>query len=179
MLCMSIAEKRCWALENTRFERASVGDIVVVFALYRPLIHAPYSTWSEEYPTIQDVRRDVTNGWTIVMRDQAGRILAAIALLPGEEEPEFEEIAPWNQSVRRWACPSRLGVTMDMQGKGLARRMLSAAMEAAKEGGCDGVRFLVAKSNPIAQKAYSKLGFDVCGEHEMWGHTWLCYQKRL
>ena len=31
-------------------------------------------------------------------------------------------------------------------------------------------------------KSYNKqvmLGFEICGEHEMWGHLWLCYQKRL
>ena len=61
-------------------------------------------------------------------------------------------------------------------GKGrLARRMLSAAMDTARAEGCDGVRFLVAERNPIAQRSYAKLGFDICGTCE----RWLCYQKRL
>ena len=166
-------------MESYRFERAAAADMEEVFALYHSLIDAPYSTWSEDYPTFADVERDVAHGWTIVMRDHADRIVAAIALLPGEEEPEFEEIAPWYPDAKRWACPARLGVALDQQGKGLAGRMLSAAMDAARKDGCDSVRFLVAKSNPIAQKAYSRLGFDICGEHEMWGHLWLCYQKRL
>lgn len=166
-------------MENYRFERASISDADEVFELYHALIDAPHSTWSEDYPTRDDVERDVEHGWTIVMRDQKDRIIAAITLLPGEEEPEFDGIAPWHPDVSNWAVPSRLGVAMDMQGRGIAGRMLAMAMEAAKERGCDGVRFLVAKSNPIAQRAYSRLGFDVCGEHEMWGHVWLCYQKRL
>ena len=166
-------------MENYRFEHASESDADEIFALYHALIDAPCSTWSEEYPTRNDVERDVAHGWTIVMRDNADRIMAAIALLPGEEEAEFEGIAPWYPDVSRWAVPSRLGVSMDMQGKGIARRILATAMETAKNRGCDGVRFLVAKSNPIAQRAYSKLGFDICGEHEMWGHAWRCYQKRL
>ena len=162
-----------------RFERASAADIEDVYALYQSLIEAPYSTWSEDYPTHEDVERDVLNGWTIVMHDLEGRIAAAIALLPGEEEPEYDGIATWYPDVTRWACPARLGVALNRQGKGLAGQLLAAAMNAAKEEGCDAVRFLVAKSNPIAQKAYSRLGFDICGEHEMWGHEWLCYQKRL
>ena len=72
-----------------------------------------------------------------------------------------------------------LGVALEQQGKGLARKMLSAAMDAARRDGCDSVRFLVAKRNPIAQRSYAKLDFDVCGECEMWGENWLCYQKRL
>ena len=166
-------------MEKFKFERATTVDIEQVFALYHSLIKAPYSTWSEDYPTREDVEQDVSNGWTIVLRDQMDKIAAAIALLPGEEEAEFEGIAAWYPDVKKWACPARLGVALDQQGKGLAGRMLQVAMDAAREEGCEAVRFLVAKSNPIAQKAYSRLGFDICGEHEMWGHLWLCYQKRL
>ena len=57
--------------------------------------------------------------------------------------------------------------------------MLSAAMDSARIYGCEAVQFLVAKSNPIAQRAYAPLGFDICGEAEMWDEEWLCYQKRL
>lgn len=166
-------------MEKFRFERATMADAEALFALYHSLLDAPYSTWSEDYPTREDIERDVKNGWTIVMRDPDNRIVAAIALLPAEEEPEFEAIAPWYDDVKKWASPARLGVALDQQGKGLAGRMLTAALDAARADGCDSVRFLVAKSNPIAQKAYSRLGFDICGEHEMWGHLWLCYQKRL
>lgn len=166
-------------MKNFRFERASEADMEAVFALYHSLINAPYSTWSEEYPTRTDVERDVSNGWTYIMRHQDGGIAAAITLLPGEEEPEFDGIARWYDDVKKWACPARLGVALDQQGKGLAGQMLAAAMDTARRNGCDAVRFLVAKSNPIAQKAYSRLGFDICGEHEMWEHRWLCYQKRL
>lgn len=173
------AEKSVHREESMHIERAKLGDADAVYELYHSLINAPYSTWSEDYPTWEDVQRDVLHGWTLVMRDTDGHIAAAIALLPGEQEPEFEQIAPWYPDVRRWACPARLGVALDHQGKGLARRMLSAAMDCAREGGCDGVRFLVAKSNPVAQRAYAPLGFDICGECEMWGEQWHCYQKRL
>ena len=68
-----------------------------------------------------------------------------------------------------------------MQGRGIARLMMAAAMREAKDMGCEAVQFLVAKSNPIAQRAYAPLGFDICGEAELWepGEVWLCYQKRL
>jgi len=166
-------------MENYRLERATAEDAVAVFSLYHSLIDAPYSTWREDYPSRADVDWDVAHGFTIVMRDLSDRIVAAIALLPGEEEPEFNAVASWYPDVKKWACPSRLGVALDQQGKGLAGKMLQAAMDAARADGCDSVRFLVAKSNPIAQRSYSRLDFDVCGEAEMWGHRWLCYQKRL
>lgn len=173
------AAKSVFRTDALRIERAQMEDADAVYALYHSLIDAPYSTWSEDYPTREDVQEDVSHGWTLVMRDAEGNIAAAIALLPGEQEPEFAEIAAWYPDVKRWACPARLGVALDHQGKGLARHMLRAAMDCARANGCDGVRFLVAKSNPVAQRSYAKLGFDICSEAEMWGERWLCYQKRL
>ena len=173
------AERSVLRAEETHIERAKPEDAEAVFALYHALIDAPCSTWSEDYPSRELVDHDVRNGKTLVMREPNGRIVAAIALLTPEDEPEYEEMAPWDPTVTRWAIPARLGVDMAYQGKGLARRMLSAAMDAAREEGCDGVRFLVAERNPIAQRSYAKLGFDICGSCERWGERWLCYQKRL
>ena len=172
-------EKSICREENLRFEYAKEQDIDEIYALYHSLTQAPYSTWSEEYPSFSHVQEDVRNGWSIVMRNQENRIVAAIAILPGEQEPEFDDAAAWYPDVKRWACPARLGVALDQQGKGIARRMLSAAMDFARAEGCDGVRFLVSRNNPIAQRSYAKLDFDICGECEMWDEQWLCYQKRL
>ena len=80
-------------MENMIVERATPQDAEAVYALYHSLIDTPYSTWSEDYPSREIVDDDVLKGKTIVMRAPSGRIAAAIALLPAEEEPEFEEIA--------------------------------------------------------------------------------------
>ena len=172
-------EKSQQRTEDMRIERAKPEDAEAVYALYHALIDTPYSTWSEDYPSKELVDGDVRSGKTLVMRESSGRIAAAIALLSPEDEPEYEEMALWDQTVTRWAIPARLGVAVNHQGKGLAGRMLAAAMDAARAEGCDGVRFLVAERNPIAQRAYAKLSFDICGTSERWGERWLCYQKRL
>lgn len=163
-------------MQDICFERAKAQDAQEIAALYRSLIHAPHSTWSEDYPTIEDVRQDLAGSGILLAREAGGRIVAAISIC---EEEELEGIAPWYADVTKFVSFARLGVAMDYQGQGLARQMLTRAMEIAKAQGYEAVRFLVAKSNPIAQRSYAKLGFDVCGEHEMWGYLWLCYQKRL
>ncbi|MGN0773699.1 MAG: GNAT family N-acetyltransferase [Candidatus Ventricola sp.] len=172
-------EKSVRRTEELCIERARPEDADAVFALYHSLIDAPCSTWNEEYPSRELVDSDVRSGKTLVMREPSGRIVAAIALLAPKDEPEYDGLAAWDQAVTRWTILSRLGVARDRQGKGLARRMLSAAMDAARAEGSDGVHFLVAARNPIAQRSYAKLGFDVCGTCDRWGERWLCYQKRL
>ena len=162
--------------EDLCFDRAAYCDTDEIFALYRSLIDMPYSTWSEDYPTREIVEEDIRDHEIIVMRNAENRIVAAISLW---HEFEFGDAADWYQDVKKWAMLSRLGVAKDMQGHGIAKRMLLKAMECAKNDGCEAVQFLVAKSNPIAQRAYAPLGFDICGECEQWEEAWLCYQKRL
>ena len=156
--------------------RAGVSDVDEIFALYHSLIDMPYSTWDDEYPTYDIVLEDAEKHAILVMRDEDGKIAAAIALW---QESEFADAAPWYPDVTRWAMLCRLGVRRDMQGRGIAKKMLLAAMDLAKAQGCEAVQFLVAKSNPIAQRAYAPLGFEICGEVELWDEQWLCYQKRL
>ena len=163
-------------MNNNRFDRATPTDAEEVFSLYHSLIDLPYSTWSEDYPTKDIVENDLIQNEVLVLRDENGRILAAIVLA---EDEEIAGIAPWYADVTRWIEFSRLGVAADLQSRGIARRMLEHAMRVSRVKGYEAVRFLVAKSNPIAQKSYNKLGFDICGEHEMWGLQWLCYQMRL
>ena len=147
--------------ENLCIERADIDDLDEIFALYRSLIDMPYSTWSADYPTKEIVEEDIRDHEILVMRNAEHKIIAAISLW---HEFEFGDAAAWYTDVTRWGMLSRLGVSKDMQGRGIAKRMLVAAMEAAKNDGCEAVQFLVAKSNPIAQRAYAPIGFDICGE---------------
>lgn len=163
-------------MEEYRFDRAMPEHAEEIFSLYYSLIHMPHSTWSENYPTREIVDNDLIQNEVRILKNDSGRIMAAIVLA---EDEEIADIASWYADVKRWIEFSRLGVSQECQNKGIARRMLEHAMDISREKGYEAVRFLVAKSNPIAQRSYNKLGFDICGEHEIWGVEWLCYQKRL
>ena len=164
--------------EKMKIGFANAGDAQEIYALYHGLIDMPYSTWDEEYPTLEIVQEDLQNHHVLVMKNEADEIISAIAVWL---EKEFADAAPWYSDAKQWCMLSRLGVHRLHQGRGIAKRMLTAAMDFGRAQGCDAVQFLVAKSNPIAQRAYAPLGFEVCGEAELWepGEVWLCYQKRL
>lgn len=164
--------------DELHISRATAADAEEIYALYHSLIDMPYSTWDEDYPALDMVGHDLERNQVLVMREGAGRIVSAIVIAQDEEE-EFDGAADWYQDVTRWAALARLGVAKDMQGRGIAKRMLTAAMALAKEQGVQAVRFLVAKDNPYPQRAYAKLNFDICGETQMFEWRWLCYQKRL
>ncbi len=42
-----------------------------------------------------------------------------------------------------------------------------------------GVHFLVSKTNERAMRSYQKLNFTKCGESDLYGEDWWCYEKAL
>lgn len=163
-------------MEELLIERACAEDADEIFALYHSLLNDPFGTWNEEYPSRELVEEDLKNSEVFVMRDADKRIVSAIV---NEKSDEFVDLAPWYPDVNNWAQLGRLGVAQDMQGKGIARRMLTHAMNEAKAQGCEAVRFLVSAGNLPAQRSYAKLNFEICGETDGWGGHWLCYEKKL
>lgn len=154
------------------------ADADEIYALYHSLIDMPDSTWDEEYPSKEIVVHDLENNEVLIMRNDEGKIIAAIAVSADDDELAGAD-AGWYSDVTRWIALSRLGVDKSMQGQGIAKQMLLVAMTLCRERGYEAVRFLVSKSNPAPQRAYAKLNFNICGETELYEHHWLCYQKRL
>ena len=164
-------------MQEYTIELAEKKDAQAIYALYRSLIDMPYGTWDEEYPSLEIVEHDLEYQDVLVMRDKDRSIVAAIAISDDDDDFDGDDIH-WYPGVRFIAL-SRLGVDKRLQGKGIAKKMLLAAMELCRQRGYEAVRFLVSKSNPAPQRAYAKLNFDVCGEINLYEHQWLCYQKRL
>lgn len=159
-------------------ELAEKKDVQEIYALYRSLIDMPDGTWDEEYPSREIVEYDLEHQDVLVMRDAERNIVAAIAVTDDDDDFDGAEIQ-WYPDVTRFITLSRLGVDKRYQGKGIAKKMLLAAMDLCRQRGYEAVRFLVSKSNPAPQRAYAKLNFDICGEIDLYEHQWLCYQKRL
>ena len=157
-------------------ELASPQDADAIWALYRSLLGSPYGTWDEDYPTREIVEEDLANNDVLLLRLPEGGIGAAIVV---EKSEEFEADVPWYPDVTRWCALGRLGVAHGLQGRGIARRMLTEAMARAKAEGYKAVRFLVGAHNVPALRSYATLGFEVCGHTRMWDEDWLCYEKRL
>ena len=157
-------------------ELASPQDADAIWALYRSLLGSPYGTWDEDYPTREIVEEDLANNDVLLLRLPEGGIGAAIVV---EKSEEFEADVPWYPDVTRWCALGRLGVAHGLQGRGIARRMLTEAMARAKAEGYKAVRFLVGAHNVPALRSYATLGFEVCGQTRMWDEDWLCYEKRL
>ena len=115
------------------------------------------------YPTDALLREHIDNGDLYYM-EQGGAILAALVLLPYQEENYAWE-NPWGAALEddQVATVHMLGVNPEMQGQGIAHRSVEAAIQKAREMGKKAVRLDALSCNLPAQKLYHAMGFTEVG----------------
>lgn len=154
---------------------ATPQDLDEAFRLYRRCADQSPYVWSDDYPYLEIVEEDIALGALYLLRDDAGRLLAAGALRDGEELRHL----PWNPAFCRPCELSRLGVDPDCQRQGLGSRMLSLLLQKAASLGFDGMILLASTENPPALALYRRLGFETCGETHCYDTDFSCMQRAL
>lgn len=159
-----------------KYIKATATDKAEILALYRSLIGTEYCAWTNDYPNEDDIENDLTRDGLFCLKDINGSILGVISI---DQDEEVEKLPCWTESLKPAGELSRIGVRVENQNQGIARRLLQYGMDELKRQGMKSVHFLVCKTNKKAIRSYNKLNFDIVGECELFGEEWWCYEKSL
>ena len=156
------------------FRKAEQWESEVIMNLYRAVIGSPFCTWDESYPGEIEITEDFSSG-TLYVLEEAGELIGAISIVP---ENEIDDFDCWKvrENVREFA---RVVVRPDHQKKGLSVYLVRGIMEELQKQGAAAIHIAAAKDNIPAQKLYRKMGFDFCGEADMYGHSFFLCEKLL
>lgn len=157
------------------FDRIKENEKEQVLNLYRSVLGTEYCVWTEDYPGEREIAFDLSRDALFGIWD--GEKLAGVISI--DDDPEVEKLTCWSKTMVPSAELARVGVALEYQNKGIARRLLAEVMLVAKERGYQGVHLLVAKENVKALRSYGKLEFENVGECYMFGHEYWCYEKAL
>ena len=108
-----------------------------------------------------------------LVKDADG-IVATISI---DSDDQVDALENWTIANSKEAA--RLAVRKDMQGRSIARDMLTLLMEELKKRGYSGIHFLVSPGNPAALASYGKLSFENRGRVRLYEKEWFCYEKRI
>ena len=122
------------------------------------------------------IAKDFANQALFIIEDNAHKIAGAISI---DEDTEVNALTCWSKQLEPSAELARLVIREAEQNHGLARIMIQKTMEELKKSGMKGVHFLVSKTNERAMRSYQKLNFTKCGESDLYGENWWCYEKAL
>ena len=158
------------------FTQASEKDKSEILALYRSLAGTEFCAWTEEYPGEIDIEGDLSRDGLFCLKDEKGEIAGVISI---DQDENVERLTCWSKELQPSAELSRIGVRVENQNQGIARKLLQHAMEELRRRGKRSVHLLVCKTNKKAIRSYEKLNYEVVGECQMFGEDWWCYEKVL
>ena len=156
-------------------EYATEKDRAQLLALYRAQVGKEFCPWDDEYPGNETIDYDLSRNALIIMRE-GNEIIAAISL---EEDEDVDGLEFWSPDLQPSGNMARLAVSPNEQNKGIAKIMMQFGLDELKKQGKKSVHFLVNRHNIKAIKSYSKFGYNVVGECNMFEQEFLCYEKEL
>ena len=154
---------------------ATEKDKSEILKLYKMQLGREFCPWNEYYPSMDEIDFDLSRDSLFVMKE-AGKIIAAISI---DEDESVEKLPYWSENLAPGAELSRLAVSPDSQGKGIAKEMINHGMSELKRRGFKSLHFLVNRNNVKALKCYAAFGFNKVGECELYDQPMLCYEIEL
>lgn len=160
------------------FELAKKEDSNPILTLYKELKDTP--GWNDipnvtkDYPSMEEVRRDIENNTLYKIQNNKNKIIAVIGL---EKNNQYDNLSCWDSSVKNWVDLVRLGVSKKEQQKGIGKMIVNFALAEAQKLGFDGIRLITAQNNYIARNLYEKMGFTYKDTRKEFGIDCSTYEK--
>ncbi|MRN56053.1 GNAT family N-acetyltransferase [Paenibacillus sp. LC-T2] len=117
--------------------------------------------WDALYPSKEIISLDIERGTLFVCEDN--NAVAGIIVLDENQAEEYKSIQ-WVQNEGPHLIMHRLAVDPQVQGKGIARRLIIFAENYAEHNGYKSIRLDTYNKNARALGLYSRLGYDRRGE---------------
>ena len=156
-------------------EKAKIEDKNEILSLYKAQLGREYCPWNEHYPSEEEIDFDLSRDALLIMRSE-GKIIAAISI---DDDDAVNNLEYWTPELQPGGELSRLAVSPECQGKGIAKEMINAGLEELKKRGFKSLHFLVNRNNLKACKCYAAYPFNKVGECELYEQPMLCYEMEL
>ncbi|NGM83688.1 GNAT family N-acetyltransferase [Paenibacillus sp. 7124] len=148
---------------------AELEQIMVLIAeCVRVMREGGSDQWDETYPNAEVITGDLERGTLYVCEDNGA--VAGIMVLD-EIQAEPYRAVDWVQKEGPNLVMHRLAVHPQVQGKGIARRLISFAENFAADQGYKSIRMDTYAKNDRALELYRRLGYDIRGQFRLPGKT--------
>ena len=117
--------------------------------------------WDDSYPNREVISGDIARGALFAAVDEDR--IAGIIVLDENQAEEYKSIE-WKYTEGPHLIMHRLAVHPEIQGKGIARKLIAFAEKRAELNGYQSIRLDTYAKNTKALELYTRLGYDRKGE---------------
>lgn len=152
-------------MSGNEIRRAHSGELQEIMNLISKCVQVMQAggsdQWDEGYPNREVISEDIRNGTLFICTDQGA--IAGILVLDEKQTEQYQDIE-WIETHGPHLIMHRLAVHPEIQGKGIARRLIAFAEEFARSGGYRSIRLDTYAKNDRALRLYPSLGYSHRGE---------------
>lgn len=155
--------------EIRKAQSHEIGEIMELIAKCVQVMQAGGSDqWDDSYPNQEIISSDIENGTLYAYVDNGA--IAGILVLDENQSELYRDIK-WTQEQGPHLVMHRLAVHPEVQGKGIARKLIAFAEEHARISGYTSIRMDTYTKNTRALAIYPNLGYEQRGEIFFPGRT--------
>jgi GNAT superfamily N-acetyltransferase len=148
-------------LRDARTEELDTVADVMVAAYDEFIPPKPTGPWLAYRQEIRDVRSRLPDA-TLIVAEQAGRILGAVTYYP---DASRDGNARWPTN---WAAIRLLGVHPHARGQGIGRLLTAECVRRAREAGRAAVGLHTTEFMAVARAMYERMGFIRARQFDFW-----------
>jgi len=134
--------------------------------------------WTDTYPNIEIVKKDVENKETFILIDR--NQLVGVVVLNEQQDQQYTKIA-WKFNDKKVLVVHRLAINPDQQGKGYARKLMDFAEDYAAKNNYTAIRLDAFRPHERVIQFYLKRNYQIRGETFFPGRTqpFYCMEKAI
>lgn len=167
--------------DSLLFRRATRDDIPAITAILKAaaarMLAEGKQQWDESYPTEAHVCADIDRQAGYVMSRDGKAVAYAAVIFDGE--PAYGNISGKWLSEGRYVVVHRMAVSQDLQRKGIARMLMKAVEDYARNAGVCSFKVDTNYDNFAMLGMLRALGFTYCGEIEYQRGTRKAFEKLI
>lgn len=171
--------------EGSCMLRATVEDdldkvMEIIDAARQFIADQHFDQWTNGYPSIDDIRRDIENSWSYVLLDPEKRIVATEAV-SFDGEPSYHQVfeGSWKYEGA-YAVVHRLAVNPELHGRGYSGLLFAGAEALAIAREVRIIRVDTHEKNKPMRKSLIRAGYEYRGKIKLAnGDMRVAYEKYI
>ena len=152
-----------------QLRRATMADFDQIIAILKDganqLAERGVDQWQGDYPSKEQIKEDIENGWAFLAVSEDQETVGAIAIVDGPDHVYDHLDGKWLADTNKYVVIHRLAIHSQHSGKGYATKLLQAVINDIKNNrdDIDSIRIDTHEDNKAMQHLIAKMGFSKVG----------------
>lgn len=152
-----------------KLRQATMADFDQIMAILKDganqLAEHGVEQWQGEYPSPNQIKEDIENGWAYLAISKDKETVGAISIVPSPDHSYDELDGEWLTDTEKYLVIHRVAIHSNHAGKGYATKLLTEVINYIKQNrqDIDSIRIDTHEDNKAMQHLIDKMGFTRVG----------------